>query len=444
MSLRGYVKQLRPIQENYIKPDDKTQLFLLSEAKNASTYMEGVIAECSSLYSKYKNNKKQFDRIILNQPFVKKFLPLAKKLFATAGVKDKQKLADIFYDFGKVINQKTKNAKIDAGFGQTKPKISAFWTETTGKKKDTSKADILIGANKTSVKAPNAQLMSGKGPETKATILSAVKISGVDKDVSDKLFKQVDKFVDNLRTNSYDINARILKKMSVEDAKKTGNEEVKKIVDEQQKGKDEIKKAFEDAFKSDKVANAFARESMTGIEKFSGKVFDEYAAGDEKGEATHMFIWDYGMKRVRFEKITDSLISETAKKMNIRPDLKSVSYRADGKKAGYSFYQAMRITVKTILDKTDEVTAKANEALEYNRQMLSEGMINEIKFKDTFKKIIKKVKDKIVGFVKKLIEKVVQIAKTAKEIISEGISNALNYFELDVSVKVNDTVSFKV
>ena len=39
MSLRGYVKQLRPIQENYIKPDDKTQLFLLSEAKNASTYI---------------------------------------------------------------------------------------------------------------------------------------------------------------------------------------------------------------------------------------------------------------------------------------------------------------------------------------------------------------------------------------------------------------------
>ena len=102
--------------------------------------------------------------------------------------------------------------------------------------------------------------------------------------------------------------------------------------------------------------------------------------------------------------------------MNIRPDLKSVSYKADGKKAGYSFYQAMRITVKTILDKTDEVTAKANEEMEYNRQMLSEGMINEIKFKDTFKKIIKKVKDKIVGFIKKLIEKVVQIAKTAKEI----------------------------
>ena len=40
MSLRGYVKQLRPIQENYIKPDDKTQLFLLSEAKMLKNQLE--------------------------------------------------------------------------------------------------------------------------------------------------------------------------------------------------------------------------------------------------------------------------------------------------------------------------------------------------------------------------------------------------------------------
>ena len=107
--------------------------------------------------------------------------------------------------------------------------------------------------------------MSGKGRETKATILSAIKIAGADKDIEKMLFEQVDKFVDNMRTNSADINARVLKQMSVA-----------------------------------KVANAFAQESMTGLEKFSGKVFDDYAAGDPKGEATHMFIWDYGMKKVRF------------------------------------------------------------------------------------------------------------------------------------------------
>ena len=441
MSLQKYIRQLRPIQENYVDHVEQVQTLLL-EAANASTYMEGVIAECSNLYGKFKNNKKQFDRVVLNQPYVKLFLPLAKKKFATAGVKDKKILANIFYDFGKVINEKTNSAKINAGFGQKKPLISAFWTEKTSKKKDTSKADIKIGQFQTSVKAPFAQLMSGKGRETKATILSAIKIAGADKDIEEMLFEQVDKFVDNMRTNSYDINARILKQMSVEDAKKTGNEEVKKLVDKQDAGKAEIKRVFETAFKNTKVANAFAQESMTGLEKFSGKVFGD--AGDPKGEATHMFIWDYGMKKVRFEKITNTLISETAKKMNIRPDLKSLSYSAGGKKAGYSFYQAMRVTVKTVLDDTDKISAKANEEIELNKQMLSEGMINEFKFKDTLKKIYTKVKDKIVGFVKKLIEKIVQIAKKAKEVISKGISDALEYFELDINVKVNDTVSFKV
>ena len=104
----------------------------------------------------------------------------------------------------------------------------------------------------------------------------------------------------------------------------------------------------------------------------------------------------------------------------------------------------MRVTVKTVLDDTDKISAEANEEIKLNRQMLSEGMINEFKFKDTLKKIYTKVKDKIVGFVKKLIENIVQIAKKAKEVISKGISDALEYFELDVNVKVNDTVSFKV
>ena len=313
----------------------------LTEAATASTYMEGVIAESSNLYGQYKNNRKQFDKLILNQPSVKKFLPLAKKPFATAGIKDKQKLADIFFDFGKVINQKTKGAKIDAGFGQTKPNISEFWTEITAKKKDTSKADILIGRLKTSVKAPEAQIMSGKGPETKATILSAVKLSGVEDDITEKLFEQVDNFVDKMRTNSADINAGVLKKMSIEDAKKTGNEEVKKLVDQQEAGKAQIKKVFEEALSGSKFGEAFAREAMTGEEKFSGKAFDNYKSGDEKGEATHYFIFDYGMKRVRFQPIDNRLVKETALKMQIRPDLKSLSFKVKGKKAGYSFYQAI-------------------------------------------------------------------------------------------------------
>ena len=37
--------------------------------------------------------------------------------------------------------------------------------------------------------------------------------------------------------------------------------------------------------------------------------------------------------------------------MNIKPDLKSGSYKLKGQKAGYSFYQALRVGVDVVLNK---------------------------------------------------------------------------------------------
>ena len=82
--------------------------------------------------------------------------------------------------------------------------------------------------------------------------------------------------------------------------------------------------------------------------------------------------------------------------------------------------------------------------MEYNRQMLSEGVINENKFKDTLKNIFQKVKGKIIGFFNKLIEKVKEIANRAKEIIKTSIDRALEFFDLDVNVKVQTIVTYKV
>ena len=150
------------------------------------------------------------------------------------------------------------------------------------------------------------------------------------------------------------------------------------------------------------------------------------------------------MKRVRFQPIDNRLVKETALKMQIRPDLKSLSFKVKGKKAGYSFYQAMRVTVKTTLEEVDEVSQQANEQVELHRRMLTEGYINEKRFLDTVKKIFTTAKNKIVGFVKKLIEKIVELGKKAKEIIKRGIVEALEYFELDVRAQVNTTIRFKV
>ena len=60
------------------------------------------------------------------------------------------------------------------------------------------------------------------------------------------------------------------------------------------------------------------------------------------------------------------------------------------------------------------------------------------------KKIYTTAKEKLVSIFKLLLDKIKRIVEVAKEIIKGGIDKILNYFELDVDVKVNPRVNFKV
>ena len=450
MSLQKYVKQLRPRNESYVPHVDRIQKLYLSEAKStASTLFEGVIADCANA----STNKVKFKKEILNQPYVSQFLPLADKMsgsagktaFATKGKTDEEKL-DILWKFSQSCKKALRGNSVDAGAGQSKKKVSDPWIEMSEKRGgvDTSKADIMVGSFQTSVKGPAALLMSGEKKEAKATVLSALETTNANDEVRKLLTEQVDKFASSTRTIGAEVNTTVLKKMSVDDAKKSGNEDAKEIVDKQEQTKKEIIATFNKAFKSKEVSDAFCREAMTGYEKFGGKAFPKRGGGDSAGEATHMLIWDYRMDRMRWTKIDSKLISETATKMKMDTTLKSASYKVGGDKAGYSFWQALKFETKTYLDAEGNVVAKATEEIQQNRQMLSEGVINEFKFKDTLKKIYTKAKEKLVGIFKLLIEKIKQIVARAKEILKEGIDKVLNYFELDVDVKVTTKVSFKV
>jgi hypothetical protein len=450
MSLQKYVKQLRPRNESYVPHIDKVQKLYLSEAKaTASTLFEGVIADCANA----STIEAKFKKEILNQPYVSQFLPLADKMsgkagktaFATHKTTPQQKL-DILWKFSKVCKKALNGNSVDAGAGQSKKKVSDPWVEMSEKRggKDTSKADIMVGSFQTSVKGPSALLMSGEKKEAKATVLSALETTKASDEVRKLLIEQVDKFAESTKTIGAEVNTTNLKKMSVDDAKKSGNEDAKEIVDKQEQTKKEIIATFNTAFKSKEVSDAFCREAMTGYEKFGGKAFPKRGGGDSKGEATHMLIWDYRMDRMRWTEIDKNLISETASKMKMDTTLKSGSYDVKGDKAGYSFWQTLKFATKTYLDAEGNVVAKATEEIQQNRQMLSEGVINEFKFKDTLKKIYTKAKEKLVGLFNFLIEKIKQIVAMAKEIIKEGIDKVLNYFELDVDVKVTTKVSFKV
>ena len=280
----------------------------LTEATDASTYFEGVISVCLSM-SGY--SQKRFKDNILKQKEVKQFIKAAGKEWAVAGKKKKEQ-QDILWKFAKLCKSKLPATSSDAGFGQSKIKVSEFWNEGTGKNLDTSKADIKVGKFQVSVKGPKAQLMSGEKKETRVTVLSAMKYSGVGGKITKNLLAEVDKFVTSTRTVGEELNGRILKKMSVKDVKefdkklltkgkidrlKDGNASAKKIIDAQEKMKADIKATFLKAFRNPKVGAAFAYESMTGWEKFGGNTYPKKKAGDKSGEATHMVIWDYSMEK---------------------------------------------------------------------------------------------------------------------------------------------------
>ena len=451
MSLQGYLRQVKPcLTESHVPHVDKIQKLYLSEAKStASTLFEGVIADCANA----STNKVKFKKEILNQPYVSQFLPLADKMsgaagktaFATKGKTDEEKL-DILWKFSQTCKKALKGNSVDAGAGQSKKKVSAPWIEMSEKRGgvDTSKADIMVGSFQTSVKGPSALLMSGEKKEAKATVLSALETTKASDEVKKLLIEQVDKFAESTRTIGAEVNTTALKKMSVDDAKEAGNEDAKEIVDKQEQTKKEIIATFNTAFKSKEVSDAFCREAMTGYEKFGGKAFPDRAGGDSKGEATHMLIWDYRMDRMRWTKIDSKLISETASKMKMDTTLKSGSYDVKGNKAGYSFWQTLKFATKTFLDAEGNIVAESTEEIQQNRQMLSEGVINEGKFKDILKAIYTKAKEKLVGLFKLLVDKIKQIVNMAKEILKGGIDKILNYFELDVDVKVKTRVDFKV
>ena len=421
----------------------------LTEGTDASTLFEGVIAVCLSM-SGY--SQKRFKDNILKQKEIKVFLKVTKSDWAVDG-KTKKEKADIFWKFSQLCKSKLPATTADAGFGQTKPKISAFWTNTTGKGVDTSKADIKVGKYQCSVKGPKAQLMSGEQKETRATILAALELSGQSGWLKKQLMEEVDKFVTSTRTVGEELNGRILKQMSVKDVKeydkellkkkridslKDGNTAAKKIIDSQEKMKATITSTFEKAFSKKSLGGAFAYESMTGYEKFGGHIFGE--SGDKSGQATHMIIWNYSMDQLRWQKLTPKYAAKISTKMKVRPDLKTNSYskKVNGKKQklGYSFYQSLRVSVETIFKETDKLQESFYYDLIDQSKILSEGKLTDW-IKNTWNKIKEKIKNMWLWFNKKIME----LKNVANEIINTDVASTLNFFELDVDVKVNPVVT---
>ena len=412
----------------------------LAESTDASTKFEGVIVDCWNL-------KKD----LIKSSKVREFLNSAKQdpkwavTESKGKLKSDQEIEQILQGFQKVLKQKVKGGTAQIA-GQTKPKISSYWTEETGKGVDTSKADIVMGNTGVSVKGPKAQLMSGEQKESRATVITAIAETKADKQIQEELLKMVDSFITTTRTVGGE-TTEMPKGMNVRTLLKKGAEG--SLVDSQnlaafEKMKDQkalkstVENTFKKAFGNKAVGDAFAWESMTGWEKFGGNTFG--GAGDEKGIATHMLVWDYDLKKVKYDDC-NKIKSNIAKKMSMKADMKSNSYKAQGKKAGYSFYQTVRLAVDVVFDKADEFQTEAVNRIEYGRKDLSEGVITEGIFKDLVGKTWGWFKDKMKKLWDWAVAQFVKLKETVVELFEEGIDKVLDFFEFQPVVKVKTTIN---
>ena len=402
--------------------------------KGEATFVEDVIIHCINTYNT-TNNEKKFIEISKKDRELVKFVTDHKKVKISndidAGMKE-------LFVFAKTLHQKIgSDAKSGAkSAGKDYPKISPFWKKVTGKSIDTSKADILIGKKQVSVKKSSAQLMSGGRNESKATLQAAFGESDLGSDLQESIIGVVDKFAG--RTQTEGLNTRELSQLDPAQIKSEVNKEAREVYDNAQDAAAEIKVVMETAMKSPKFLNAFAYEAMTGWEKFAGKTFG--AAGERVGFGDTMLIVSDSLKQVKWDDVSDPskpMVSKVANEMKFEVSMKSNSYKVAGIKAGYGFYQTVRLGVETVFDQMDKLQESCEQDIAHLNKMLSEGYISEGKFKDAMKNIWNKLRsgimsawNKMVGVFKKIVEKV-------KQVISDGFQSIMEYFSIDYLVSAN-------
>ena len=402
--------------------------------KGEATFVEDVIIHCINTYNT-TNNEKKFIEISKKDRELVKFVTDHKKVKISndidAGMKE-------LFVFAKTLHQKIgSDAKSGAkSAGKDYPKISPFWKKVTGKSIDTSKADILIGKKQVSVKKSSAQLMSGGRNESKATLQAAFGESDLGSDLQESIIGVVDKFAG--RTQTEGLNTRELSQLDPAQIKSEVNKEAREVYDNAQDAAAEIKVVMETAMKSPKFLNAFAYEAMTGWEKFAGKTFG--TAGERVGFGDTMLIVSDSLKQVKWDDVSDPskpMVSKVANEMKFEVSMKSNSYKVAGVKAGYGFYQTVRLGVETVFDQMDKLQESCEQDITHLNKMLSEGYISEGKFKDAMKNIWNKLRsgimsawNKMVGVFKKIVEKV-------KQVISDGFQSIMEYFSIDYSVSAN-------
>lgn len=194
------------------------------------------------------------------------------------------------------------------------------------------------------------------------------------------------------------------------------------------------------AFNVKEVGNSFAWESMTGWEKFGGKTYKDPGSGVE-GEALQMLVWSPNMEQLQWKSVKKNgpYVSKVASQMKMKADMKSGSYKQGGKKAGYSFFQTVRLNIDTAFSDADRLNEDFEKSVTKYEQYLAEG-VNEAVLWDAIKGLWAKFISKMKVIWETLVRTLVQLKNKLNELWDDGIDAVMNFFEMDISVRVDPYV----
>lgn len=252
-------------------------------------------------------------------------------------------------------------------YGRASTKLTKFWT-SHGASNKTPKTDILIGNMRFSLKIGVAQLMSGGKSESMATFYAALNNS--KKSLSkNKQFQKVNNILDSFVENSLapgQLRGIIKSKENkVVNAGEAAHKECMK----------EMGKLFDES-KEFKIA--FAREAMSGFEKFGE---------NDNAAAEYMLVASHDGKNVKIKSVYDDNYCESiADKMKLQARFKTSSRKVKGKKTGeYNFWSVISLIVNAMEEETDAF--KKGEILTEIR--LFKNLTNKVKgfLNKTWKKV---------------------------------------------------------
>ena len=314
----------------------------------------------------------------------------------------------------KNIISKVGKKKVAKQLGRGTYPLTPFW-KSFGASNTTPKTDLMIGNSQISLKIGPAQLMSGGKAESVATFNAALRSKSVKNTLTkDPLVKSIlgdfDSFVERGLT----------KGGTVDDFIKGSKAGKDKIISEGNKAHKQMIEKLNQLFdKSDEFKIAFAREAMTGIEKFGPK---------NPATAYYFLVGDKSGRSTSYHAMTENAyVRKVADAMKTSVRFKSSSQKLKGEKTGkYNYWSVVAL----IVNKLDDTAKQVKEEMILNGQWnfsLTEEQINENIFKIAYQRI----KD----FVVKLITSI-------KNWIVQKVENVIEFLTAEPIMNFNNTIVF--